>query len=270
MGMVGSRGMRLVVLASVAAFLAMAAAGCGGSSATPQVIYISPPPGTLAPGATPTPGPPPPDITGEIISTTAPDSRWTVTFKKPVIGGTSPTIATKMNTAITTKVNGYISAFTSRDLPAVVSGSGPSTLDGNYTIALNSSSLVSLRLSVLTEVTGENTVGEAGSINFDLSTGATISLSDVFTNPTAALSTITTKTRASLSGALGSDLSWPAGSVPMSFFDKAWTFTQSGMEFMWSQGAIASASAGMPSAVVAWADIKSAINPKGPAAEFAR
>jgi hypothetical protein len=270
MGMVDSRGMRSVVLASVAAFLVMAAAGCGGSSATPQVIFISPPPGTLAPGATPTPSPPPPAITGEIISTTAPDSRWTVTFKKPVIGGVSPAVATKMNAAITAKVNGYISAFTSRALPAAGSGSGPSTLDGNYTIALNSSTLVSLRLSVLTEVTGESTVGEAGSINFAVSTGATIALSDVFTNPAAALSTITTKTRASLSGALGSDLAWPGGTVPMSFFDKAWTFTRPGLEFMWSQGAIASASAGMPSAVVAWADIKAAINPKGPAAEFAR
>lgn len=270
MGMVGSRGMRFVVMASVAAFLTMAAAGCGGTNATPQTTYISPPPGTLAPGATPTPSPRPPDITGEIISTTAPDSRWTVTFKKPVIGGVSPGVATKMNAAIAAKVNGYISAFTSRDLPAVAGGSGPSTLDGNYTIALNSSSLVGLRLSVLTQVTGENTVGEAGSINFAVSTGATIALSDVFTNPAAAVSTITTKTRASLSGALGSDLSWPAGTVPMSFFDKAWTFTQSGLEFMWSQGAIASPSAGMPSAVVAWADIKSAINLKGPAAEFAR
>jgi hypothetical protein len=193
-----------------------------------------------------------------------------VTFKKPVIGGVSPAVATKMNAAITAKVNGYVGAFTSRALPAAGSSSGPSTLDGNYTIALNSSTLVSLRLSVLTAVTGESSVGEAGSINFAVSTGATIALSDVFTNPTAALPTITAKTRGSLSGALGSDLAWPGGTVPMSFFDKAWTFTPSGLEFMWSQGAIAGASAGMPSAVVAWADIKSAINPKGPAAEFAR
>ena len=118
MGMVGSRGMRFVVMASVAAFLTVAAAGCGGTNATPQTTYISPPPGTLAPGATPTPSPRPPDITGEIISTTAPDSRWTVTFKKPVIGGVTPAVATKMNAAITAKVNGYISAFTSRALPA--------------------------------------------------------------------------------------------------------------------------------------------------------
>ncbi|HEX7496777.1 MAG TPA: hypothetical protein VF349_09105 [Candidatus Limnocylindrales bacterium] len=268
--MVSSRGIRSVVLASVAALVVMAAAGCGGSGATPHVIFISPPPGTLAPGATPTPSPPPPAITGEIIATTAPDSRWTVTFKKPVIGGVSPAVATKMNAAITAKVNGYIGAFTSRALPAAGSGSGPSTLDGNYTIALNSSTLVSLRLSVLTAVTGESSVGEAGSINFAVSTGATIALSDVFTNPAAALPTITAKTRGSLSGALGSDLAWPGGTVPMTFFDKAWTFTPSGLEFMWSQGAIAGASAGMPSAVVAWADIKSAINPKGPAAEFAR
>jgi hypothetical protein len=270
MGTVGSRLTRFGALASVAAFVVLAAAGCGGSSATPQTIYISPAPATPGPGATPTPGPPPPAITGEIIATTAPDSRWTVTFKKPVIGGVSAAAATKMNGAITAKVNSYVTAFTSRELPALVTGASPSTLDGNYTIALNSSSLVSLRLSILTQVSGAATVGEAGSISFDVSTGATITLSDVFTNPAAALPIITAKTRGSLSGTLGSDLKWPGGTVPMSFFDKAWTFTPAGLEFMWSQGAIASPNAGMPTAVVAWADLKSTIKASGPAGGFIR
>jgi hypothetical protein len=270
MGRLGSRLTRFGVLASVAAVVVLAAAGCGRSSATPQTIYISPAPATPGPGATPTPGPPPPAITAEIVATTAPDSRWTVTFKKPVIGGVSAAAATKMNDAITAKVNTYIAAFTSGDLPAVLTGAGPSTLDGNYTIALNTSSLVSLRLSVLTQVTGTATVGEAGSINFDASTGATLTLSDVFTNPAAALPIITDKTRGSLSATLGSDLKWPGGTIPMSFFDKAWTFTPAGLEFAWSQGAIASPNAGMPNAVVAWADLKSTIKPKGPAAGFIR
>ncbi len=267
---VGRGGMRLGVLASVAAFVALAAAGCGGSSATPAIIYISPAPATLAPGASPTPGPPPPEITGEIIATTAPDSRWTVTFKKPVVGGVSAAAATRMNDAITAKVNGYIAAFTSRELPAVVTGASPSTLDGNYTIALDSSSLVSLRLSILTQVTGSATVGEAGSVNFDVSTGDTINLNDVFTDPAAALTIITARTRGSLSETLGNDLKWPGGTLPISFFDKAWTFTPAGLDFMWSQGAIAGTSAGMPSAVVAWADLKSTIKADGPAGGFIR
>ena len=277
MGMVGRRSMRRGVLAAVAVFVAVASAGCAGSSATPPIIYITPAPRTLGPGETPTPGPPPPAITNAIVSPTAPDSRWTVVFKMPVIGGVSASTAKKMNDAITARVNAYVSAFTSRPLPAVQSGGKPSTLEGNYTIALNSSTLVSLRFSVLTQVAGAAatlgeapTVGEAGSINFTVSTGATIDLSDVFTSAAAALPIITAKTKDSLSRQLGSALSWPAGSLPMSFFDKAWAFTKDGLEFTWSQGAIASANAGPPSAVVAWADIKSVIKVDGPAGEVIR
>jgi hypothetical protein len=180
-----------------------------------------------------------------------------------------------MNDAITAKVNAYISAFTSQSLPAVVGGGQPSTLDGNYTIALDSSTLVSLRFSVLTQVAGAAAtlggtpaVGEAGSINFAVSTGATINLSDLFTSPAAALPIITAKTKDALSRQLGSDLSWPASALQMSFFEGAWAFTKDGLEFTWSQGAIASASAGPPSAVVVWADLKSVINADGPAGEF--
>jgi hypothetical protein len=204
------------------------------------------------------------------VSPTASDSRWTAIFKMPVIGGVSASTAKKMNDAITAKVSAYINAFTSSSLPAVDSGGQPSTLEGNYTIALDSATLVSLRFSVLTQVVGAAPVGEAGSINFVVATGAAISLGDLFTSPDAALPIITARTKDSLSRLLGSDLSWPAGSVAMSFFDKAWTFTKEGLEFTWSQGAIASANAGPPSAVVAWADLKSVINADGPAGEFIR
>lgn len=268
MGMVGSRSARFGLLASVAWFVAVATASCGGSNATPPTIYISPAPATPVPGATPTPVPPGPDISSSVISTTAPDSRWTVTFKKPVIGGDSAAVA-KMNDAITSKVNDYINAFTSHGLPAVTGNQGPSTLDGDFTIALNSVELISLRFSVLTYVTGAaTTVGEAGSINFTVKTGAPIVLSNLFTSSAAALPILTAKTHASLSALLGPDLSWPGGSIPMSFFDKAWVFTPAGLEFSWSQEAIASHAAGMPSATVAWADIKPAIKADGPAGGF--
>jgi hypothetical protein len=256
------------VLVTLAVFVALATAGCAGSSVTPAITYITPPPRTLGPGETPTPGPPPPAITSALVSPTAPDSRWTAVFKMPVIGGISASTAKKMNDAITARVNAYITAFTSQSLPAVQGGGQPSTLEGNYTIALNSATLVSLRFSVLTQVGEAPTVGEAGSINFAVSTGATISLSDLFTSPAAALPVITAKTKDSLSRQLGSDLKWPAGSVQMSFFEGAWAFTKDGLEFTWSQGAIASANAGPPSAVVAWADLKSVIKADGPAGEF--
>jgi hypothetical protein len=267
MGLVGRRSMHRGFLATVAVFVALASAGCAGSSATPAIIYITPAPRTLGPGETPTPGPPPPAITNTLVSPTAPDSRWTAIFKMPVIGATT---AKKMNDAITARVSAYISAFTSSSLPAVESGGQPSTLEGNYTIALDSATLVSLRFSILTQVAGAAPVGEAGSINFTVATGATIGLGDLFTDPAAALPIITTKAKDSLSRQLGSGLTWPAGSVEMSFFEGAWAFTKDGLEFTWSQGAIASANAGPPSAVVAWADLKSVIKADGPAGEFIR
>lgn len=271
LGTVGSQRTRFEVLAGVLICLAMAMAGCGGSSETPEVIYISPPPATLAPGATPTPTPPPPGIGSAVISTTAPDGRWTVTFKKPAISGVIPAAATNINTAITARVNSYISAFTSKGLPAIAGGAGPSTLDGDFTIALDTRSVISLRFSILTYVSGAaSSVGQAGSINLNASTGATINLADLFSNSATALSIISSKTKAALSSHLGNELTWPSGTLALSYFDKAWVFTPAGLEFAWSQEAIATHAAGMPSAVVSWADLKPAIKADGPAGEFVR
>lgn len=268
---VGSGRTRFGSLAGVAMCLAMVAAGCGGSSETPEVIYISPPPATLAPGATPTPSPPPPGVASAVIATSAPDGRWTVTFKKPVISGVYASAATNINNAITARVNSYISGFTSQGLPAITGGAQPSTLDGDFTIAMDTGSVISLRFSILTYVSGaDSSIGQAGSINLNAVTGATINLTELFSDQAAALSIITSKTKAALSAHLGSELTWPSGTVPISFFDKAWVFTPAGLEFTWSQEAIATHAAGTPSAVVSWSDLKPAIKVSGPAGEFVR
>ena len=74
------RWMMIALLVSLAALLmAATVAACGSSSsATPPVIYITPRPPTLAPGATPTVAPSAAGISSTIISTSAPDGRWTV------------------------------------------------------------------------------------------------------------------------------------------------------------------------------------------------
>jgi len=269
MDMIGRGGARERVLASLVLATAFLVAGCGGTSATPPIIYITPAPVTLAPGATPTPPPPPPDISSVLVSSSAPDSRWTVLFKKPVISG--PGTASTMNDAITAKVNALTSAFTAGSLPAVTSGASPSTLDGNFTIALDTNELISLRFTVLTYVSGAaNPVGDPSSINLDVATGATIALGDVFTSAATALPILTAKAHAALTAALAGDLQWPSGSIAISFFEKAWAITPAGLEFTWAQGSIASQAAGAPSAVVSWADLKPAINPTGPLAALVR
>ena len=275
MGVVGRRGARSGLLACLAVLATLAAAGCTGSSATPETIFITPTPGPATPlpsGATPGPtaAPTTPIIDSVVIDSNAPDSRWKVTFKKPVVSGIPEAAATKINDAITAKVNGYITAFTGSGLPAVASGDGPSSLQGNFTIALNSPSLVSLRFTVLTYITGAaHPAGVPGSINFVVSNGATINLADIFKDPTAALATLSVKAHAALATSLGSDLTWAGPATSMSFFDKAWAMTPAGLEFAWPQGDLASMAAGMPSATLTWSSIKTIIKTTGPAGEFA-
>ena len=189
-----------VALAGVV-LAALVSAACGSSNRTPRIVYITLPPssptptaaGSLPPGVTP--GPPAataasPTITSDTITSAAPDGKWKVTFKKPVIGGIADSVSGSMNDAITQKVNAYISAFTGQDLPAVAAGTGPSTLEGDYAIAYNSPSVVSLRFSVLTNVSGgAHAVGVPGSIDLVVATGKTVALGDLFSDSAKAVAT---------------------------------------------------------------------------------
>ena len=176
-----------------------------------------------------------------------------------------------MNGAIADKINAYIGAFTGGSLPAVAGGAGPSTLEGDFSIALDSPTLLSLRFTVLTHVSGSaNMAEEPGSINFAVSSGATINLADLFSDQAKALSTITAAVKVDLNAQLGTDLTWDGKASSLSFYDKAWAMTTSGLEFTWAQGVVAGSAAGMPSANLAWSGIKSFIKASGPAEEFVR
>jgi len=253
---------------------AIAAAGCAGGSATPSVIFITLPPPSATPlpsGVTPAPtvSLPTPVVDSVLITSNAPDNRWTVTFKKPVVSGISDAAGAKMNDTIAGLVNGYISTFTGSGLPAVASGQGPSTLEGDFSIALASPTLLSLRFTMLSDVSGAaNTVGQPGSANFVVSSGATINLTDILNNPATATAILATQAHAVLAKALGSDLTWSGTASSISFFDRAWVMTPAGLEFTWGQGQIASEASGMPSATLAWSGIKAIVKSGSPAAEF--
>jgi hypothetical protein len=277
-----SRKARLGRLTGLAAIVALVAVACGSSHVTPRTIYITLPPSSPTPtasvvtspgpggSATPTPAATPgavaPTVSSTTVTSTAPDGRWTVAFEKPVVGGVATAAA--MNTSITTKVNAYISSFTGSGLPAVSPPDGKSTLEGSFTVAYVSPSLLSLRFSVSTYVSGAaHPVTEIGSINFNVLAGTVIQLPDLFTSTAAALPVMTARAHALLVTELGSDLTWPA-SVTMAEFGKAWVFTSGGLEVGWSQGELASMAAGPVSVVVPWAQLAAVIVNPGPAAGF--
>ena len=199
-----SRKAGLGRLAALAGVVALVAVACGGSKVTPETIYVTLPPSTPEATATPvvtaepsgsasasataavTPAGPAPTVSSTTVTSTAPDGRWTATFEKPVVGGVATVAA--MNASITTKVNSYISSFTGSGLPAVVPPDGKSTIEGSFTVAYVSPTLLSLRFSATTFVSGAaHPVTETGSFNFNVLTGTVIQLPDLFTSTAAAL-----------------------------------------------------------------------------------
>lgn len=248
--------------------VALAAAGCGGSSPTPQTIVITLPPLTPGPTATPSIVATTPTVSSSLVTDAAPDNRWKVSFRMPVVSGLAPAAATAVGNTITTKVNAYVFAFNGGGLPAISGDDRPSTLDGDFSVAFASPSLLSLRFTVVTYVNGAaRPTTEVGSINFYVATGAVIQFPDLFTSPATALPVLQTQAHAKLTKLLGAGLSWPA-SVTMADFGGAWAFTQAGLELTWSQGAIASMAAGMPKISIAWSALSSLIAKPGPAAGF--
>jgi hypothetical protein len=173
-----------------------------------------------------------------------------------------------MNKSITTKVNAYVSSFSGSDLPVVAAGAGPSTFAGDFSVAFASPSLLSLRFMSTTYVTGDaHPTTEAGSINFNVATGAVIKLPDIFTSPAAALPVLQTQAHTALTALLGSDLFWPA-SVTIADLGKAWAFTATGLQLTWSQGEVGPMSAGTVTIGLPWSALSGIIANPGPAAGF--
>jgi hypothetical protein len=264
-GLIRFTGMALVV--------AVVAVACGSSGRTPRIVYITPAPGpTNAAGdgsAAPTT---PPAKIGEILVTSAaPDGKWKVTFKKPLVAGLSDAVGTRINDAITRQINDYIAAFTSSNLPNVAKDAPPNQLEGDFAVALNSSEIISLRFTRLTTISGqEGKTGTPGSLNFLVSNAKTLTLSDLFSDPAKAASTLAMKTHSALVTTLGTELTWDGKAPSIDFFSGAWAIAPSGLEFTWPQGQIASSAAGMPSAIVQWADLKPLLKPDSPVAVLAK
>jgi len=292
-------GQGWLIVAAALVVAVLVAAGCGGGGPTPQVIYIplgsSPSPSltqvkstavptpadTVAPTPTdtqaPTPTAPPTPTPGSLSiasvkvtdgGSSSPCGSWTVEFAKPVVSGVQT--ADTMNAAITDKVTAFITDFKSK--LASGGGAGPCSLKGGYQVGLSSSSLIGISFSEVIYLGGASTGMVAGSINFSVSSGATVALADLMTTPAAGAAALSTQSRALLPAALIGDIdagAINAGTTPdMANFEKAWAFTSAGLKLTFQELQVASAVSGTPSVVIPWASLKSVVNPSGPAGPF--
>jgi hypothetical protein len=175
-----------------------------------------------------------------------------------------------MNAAITAKVAAFITDFKSQ--MASGGGAGPCSLKGGYQEGISSSALIGISFSEVIYLGGASTGMVAGSINFIVSSGATVALTDLLTTPAAGAAALSTQSRALLPAALMGDVDASAinaGTTPvMANFEKAWAFTSAGLKVTFQELQVASAVSGTPSVVIPWASLKSVINPSGPAGPF--
>jgi hypothetical protein len=274
-------------LAALAGSMALAVAGCITVKATPEIIYVTPAPASASAALIPTPSgllssssdapteaasdnvpSGTPSVLSQTVARAASDGRWTASFRKPVVGGVSDEAVAAMNASIGVRVDGYISAFEGSGLPAVNPGDGPSTFEGDFSVAYASPTVLSIRFSIETYVSGAASPNEEpGSINFNAITGASIQFVDLFTSAGDALPVLSSQSHSLLAKSLGAELDWPA-SVTMADFQSAWALTAPGLELTWAQGEIAPRAAGAPTITIPWSALKSVIAGSGPAAGF--
>jgi hypothetical protein len=278
------------VLAGLLGVAALALGGCGGSAATPPIVYVTPAPtpSPLVIYVTPTPAittPPAPTIPPEagaswpatptVVDTiqseggsTAKCTTWIVTVHKPVVSGIPA--AGAMNAAIATLVDGYVADFKAKLDQG--SGAGPCTLDGKFTVGAASQALVTILFENAVSLGGVTVTATAGSVNFAAPTGSTLAFGDLFTDSSAAAELLSKQARTLLATSLSTDsdkASIEAGTGPsIDNFGKAWILRPEGLGLTFAQNQVGPAAAGTPSITVPWAAISGVLNPSGPAAQF--
>src|SRR5450759_514877 len=169
--------------------------------------------------------------------------------------------------AITAKVNAYINDFKAQLSSRGEIGS--CELTGRSSVTLDSDGLIGISFNESSFTGGAHPATIAGSINFIVSKGATVSMGQLFIGTTgpAALSTQSRLLLTALLGPDGVDASFiDPGTTPLlSNFDTAWAFRQEGLEVTFQQYQVAPGYEGTPTIVIPWTSLKSVINPSGPA-----
>lgn len=270
--MVGPR--RRTVRLGLAVAVLVAVVGCSGKTSTEGYPALQPTPSTV-PTVTPVTTPRLPDrgpasvpiVTATEVTSAAPDGRWQVDFRQPVVSGVDAAVARAMNHAIEVRVDGLVADFTTAVAGTTLGPGVVATLKGTYSVALASASILSLRLAVDEYTGGASDELLVGSVNFWLPSGAVIDMGSLFTSAAAALPVLSVQAKALLTESLGSSLIWPA-SPSLATFEEGWAITPAGLEVSWKQFEVGPGAAGAPTVTIPWSSLAGVIDPSGPAGQF--
>jgi hypothetical protein len=181
--------------------------------------------------------------------------------------------ADAMNATISAAIDAYVTGFKAQIEQG--GGAGACTLTGRYSVAFSSPNLLSLRFAVDEYQGGASDTPIAGSLNFDVATGAAIKLADLFTSEADGAARLSTESRTRLAVLLGRDgvgSDWidPGTTPAMGSFDNAWVMTAAGLELTFQDLAVAPSGEGTPTIAIPWASLAAVLSPAGPAAPFLR
>lgn len=179
----------------------------------------------------------------------------------------------KINKSIAARVQAVIKDFGSANNPArgePLPGSEPSTLDVTYSIQSNTTipNIVSIRLIESFFEAGAAHPGHyIDTLNYNTTTGAEISLSDIFSSSDY-LNRLSSSTRLFLQKKIGNNLDlYPQVSsgteaVPENF--ETFILADTGIIIIFQEYQVAAYAAGVQEVLVPYSEIKDILDPKGP------
>ena len=197
---------------------------------------------------------------------------WSALMYYPRFAPGSTPLADTMNADITSEVADRLAQWEVGPA-AVKSATGKvNQFAGNFTVEMTSPTIASFTMTWYDNVADTDPTTYVETINYDLGTGARMSLDDVFTDPSAALAILSNQSATLLQTYLGKDydqatVAFGTSASPANF--TAWSLTPAGLKITFPEYQVAPYADGLPQVTVPWSALSEVLPTKGPVAQLA-
>lgn len=215
-------------------------------------------------------------VTSKTIKEDNKTAGYVVNVTYPQVSGLSHSDAEiKINKSIAAKVNLLVNDFkkSNNDVRDPLPGAGPSTVDVSYNVQSNNTipNLVSIKLVESFFESGAAHPGHyIDTLNYNTSTGAEISLGDVFSNGAAYLNRLSEYTRVELQKKIGDNENlYPqitSGTEPVEENFATFIFADTGLLVVFQEYQVAAYAAGVQEILVPYSELKDILDQNGPLA----
>jgi hypothetical protein len=213
-----------------------------------------------------------PTIINSAISESDPNGVWTVYMGYPsFLAGTTPwadAIDADIGIEIQTRVTQWEQGPASN---RQVSGK-MNVLSGVFKTELLTSTLASFTLTWEDDASASQPATGVETLNYDLSTGQRIAFDDLFSDPDVALIAMSKEAESQLIDQLGPNYDQAVvaeGISPSRTNFIHWAITAAGIKITFAEHQVAKSLSSLPSVVVPWANLRSAMVQTGPVAKLA-